>query len=464
MKTYRFELLVILSLLLAAILIGGCTTPAPKKQDNVVRIQDEEMGDTAPVYILGAGDTIDITVYRKKTSEFILGAGDTIDITVYRKKTPEFIIGEGDSISIDVYRKKTPEFILGAGDTIDVTVYRKKTSEFIIGAGDTLNINVYRHSDLDRSVRVDAFGVIMIPLIGDVQVAGKGVGELREEIQQRLSKYLVDPQVTIDLSPIQDLKMDDLSNLFAISAQKAGKITFPVIGEVQAAGRHVNELRDEIQQRLSKYLVDPQVTIAASPIQDLKMDDLSLSTKIDPTGELTFPLIGDVQVAGKGVGELSEEIQQRLSKYLVDPQVTINVSEVQSKKYHVLGEIKSPGSFTLDRKTLALEGISRAGGFTQDANEEKVLLVWAEKGVPKVVALNLDIRGLNANNESFKNVPLKNGDMLYVIPSTIANVERFMKRLSNIISPLLDLERGLILYPQLISAVEGGSGDIVIVP
>ncbi len=444
-----------LFLLLTAILVGGCTTPATKKQDNIVGIQDEEMGNTSPVFILGAGDTINITVYRKKTSEFILGAGDTIDVTVYRKKTPEFILGAGDSMSITVYRKKTPEFILGAGDIIDVTVYRKKTSEFILGAGDTLNITVYRHSDFDRSVRVNAFGMIMLPLIGDVRVAGKGVSELRDEIERRLSKYLVDPQVAIDFTPIQDLKVDDLSRSFTISAQKAGKITFPVIGEVHAAGRHVNELRDEIEQRLSEYLVDPQVTVDVSPIQDLKMDDLSLSTKLDPTGKITFPLIGEVHVAGKGAGELRDEIERRLSKYLVNPQVTINVSAIQSQKYHVLGEVRSPGSFTLDQKILAWDAISKAGGFTTDANERKVLLVRSEKGMAKVTALDLDIRKMVKDAKLDLNVYLKNGDIIYVTPRFIVSVERFMIRFNNIINPFLTIQKSIVLWPDMVDVLLG---------
>jgi len=415
MIKYKVDLLIILFLFSTIILIGACATPTTKEQDNVVGIQDK--------------------VSDERFSEFILGVGDTIDITVYRKKTSEFI--------------------LGVGDTIDITVYRKETSEFILGVGDTIDIVVYRHGDLNRSIKLDTSGKIMFPLIGEVQAAGKRVFALRDEIQQRLSKYLVNPQVSINISSRQSLKVDELSTSFTISAQEYGKIMFPLIGEVQAAGKHVIELRDEIQQRLSKYLFDPQVNIKVSPIQSLKMDDLSLSTKIGSNGKLTFPLIGDVQVAGRGVFALRDEIQQRLSKYLVNPQVRIDVSAVVSHKVHVLGEVKSPGTFILDHKILAFEAISRAGGFTTDANEKNVLLVRSEKGIAKVTALSLDIREIVKDGKLAQNIYLKNGDIIYVPPSLIANIERFMVRFHNIINPFVTIERGIILAPEAVDVLRG---------
>jgi len=415
MMKYKINLLIILFLFSTTILIGACATPTTKEQDNDIGIQDK--------------------VSNERFSEFILGVGDSIDITVYRQKTSEYI--------------------LGVGDTIDITVYRKERSEFILGVGDSIDIVVYRHDDLNRSVKLDTSGMVMFPLIGDVQAAGKHVIELRDEIQQRLSKYIVNPQVSINISSRQSLKIEELSTSFTVSAQESGKIMFPLIGEVQAAGKHVIELRDEIQQRLSKYIVNPQVNIEVSPIQSLRIDDLALSAKINPTDKITFPLIGDVQVAGKGVFALRDEIQQRLSKYFVNPQVTINVTAVESQKVHILGEVRSPGTLTLDQKMLVWEAIAKAGGLTIDANKNKVLLVRSEKDVTRVTALNLDIKRMLKNGKLNQNIYLKNGDIIYVPPSLIANIERFMVRFHNIINPFVTIERGIILAPEAVDVLRG---------
>jgi len=422
MTRNKLHLFVGLFFLFIAVLVSGCAALSSKKLNQVNGIQEKET--------------------EVARSEFILGAGDTIDITVYREKTPEFIIGIGDTITVDVSRTETSEFILGAGDTID--------------------IDVYRHSDLNRSVRLDTSGTITFPLIGRVQAAGKTVAEVRVEMQERLSKYLVNPQVTIEVSSRRALSIEELSKSFAVTAQKAGKIIFPSIGEIQAAGKTVLELRDEIQQELSKYFLNPQVSIDISPIQSLKIDDLSLSSRIDPTGTMMFPLIGEVQVAGKGVGQLRDEIEERLAKYLVNPQVSINVSAVQSQKVHIFGEVNSPGSFAMDRKILIWEGILKAGGFTDDANEKKVLLVRTEKGIAKVNALNLDIREMVKDGKLDQNAYLKNGDIIYVPPSFIANVEEFMIRFNNIINPFVTVERGIILAPEAIDVLSGKEEERVI--
>ena len=419
MMKHKADLLIILFFISTIIMIGGCATPTTKEPNNVAGIQGDEKGNTV----------------NERFSESVLGVGDTIDITVYRKKGPEFI--------------------LGVGDTIDIAVYREKTSEFVLGAGDSLEISVYRHDELTRKTEIDSSGMIMFPLIGDIYAAGKVVTKLRDEIRQRLSKYIVDPQVTIDVSERQNLTIEAISTSFKISAQKAGKINFPIIGEVQASGRHVNDFTNEIQQKLSKYFFKPQVIVNVSQIQDLKIEDLSISTRIGTSGIITLPLIGDVYAKGKGVFKLRDEIQQKLAKYIVEPEVTINVSGIRSQQVSILGEVKSPGTLTLDREISALEAISQSGGFTDDANEEKVLLVRNKTGVARVTALNLNIQGIVQKGKLDQNVYLRNGDIIYVPPSFIANVEKFMMRFYNIINPFVSLERGIILAPEALEVLRG---------
>ncbi len=426
MAGFRSKLLIILFFLFVGILAGGCATPGVKSPDKVGGIQTIKTGNES----------------QSDFYETVLGVGDTIDIAVYRSKTSELIIGIGDSL--------------------DITVYRSPTSEFVLGRNDSIDIAVYRHSEFDRSVLLDSSGIIMFPLIGDIQATGKKTTELRDELKRKLSKYIVDPQVTIDVIARQALIVEDLSKSYAVSAQKNGKIMLPIIGEVQAAGKNVIEFRKQIQQKLSKYLVDPQVTIDVTPIESLEIGDLAISAKIGLTGKITLPLIGDVQVAGKGVFALRDEIEQRLSKYFVNPQVTINVTAVESQKVHILGEVISPGTLILDQKMLVWEGISRTGGFTTDANQNKVLLLRSENGVRKVVALDLNIKKMFKNNKLKQNVYLKNEDIIYVLPSIIANIERFMVRFSNIIRPFVTLEAGIVLYPQVADVLRGKEQEIPI--
>ena len=80
----------------------------------------------------------------------------------------------------------------------------------------------------------------------------------------------------------------------------------------------------------------------------------------------------------------------RLSKYLVDPQVFISVSAIQSRKVLVLGEVKTPGVLTLDTDLTILDAVGKAGGWTTDAKTSNVLLVRNESGKVKVRSFDID--------------------------------------------------------------------------
>jgi len=194
-------------------------------------------------------------------------------------------------------------------------------------------------------------------------------------------------------------------------------------------------------------------------------DNLNRNIQIDPSGYIYIPLAGEIKAAGLTIAQLRKEIASQLSKCIINPQVDINVTSITSQRVYVLGEVKRPGAFTLNRRIMAFEAISQAGGFTSDANEGKVLLLRDENSAPKVCALNLDIRKI-VNNKAYENIFLKSGDILYVPPSFIANFERFMIRLNNILNPLLSIERGAVLWPQLIDALKGTEekGGSVVVP
>ncbi len=182
-------------------------------------------------------------------------------------------------------------------------------------------------------------------------------------------------------------------------------------------------------------------------------EDLKRTVQIDPSGNIYVPLAGKVEASGLTISQLSEKIASGLSKYLVDPQVDINVSSLKSRKVHILGEVKSPGTFILDQNMLAWEAISQAGGFTTDANQKKVLLIRSEKGVARVAALN--IHDMLKTGKIDQDIRLRSGDVVYVPPSFIANLERFMQRFNNIISPFVTLERGIILEPQAVDVLRG---------
>jgi protein involved in polysaccharide export with SLBB domain len=184
-------------------------------------------------------------------------------------------------------------------------------------------------------------------------------------------------------------------------------------------------------------------------------DDLQSTVQIDPSGNISLPLVGGMKASGLTLPQLKEEIRIRLAKYFVDPQVDVALVDLSSHNIYVLGEVISPGAFVLDRRISALEAISKAEGFTNDANQKAVLLVRAKGGQAEVVALNLSIREMAEEGKAIQNVHMKNKDILYVPPENIVDIERFMIRLSNIIRPILDVERVFLMGSTLYDLVRG---------
>ena len=186
-------------------------------------------------------------------------------------------------------------------------------------------------------------------------------------------------------------------------------------------------------------------------------DELKRTAKIDASGKIMFPLIGDVVVTNRGIFELRDELKERLSKYIVNPQIVINVISILSQKIFVLGEVNSPGYFILD-STLKVSGaISKAGGFTQYAKISNTILIRRGQGKADILIIDLEktLKGGDFNRDKI----MQNGDILYVPPKTIVNVARFMQNIATILSPILGIESSIILAPQVRDAVTGTAGS-----
>lgn len=181
--------------------------------------------------------------------------------------------------------------------------------------------------------------------------------------------------------------------------------------------------------------------------------DIQRTVRIDQSGIIMLPLIGDVQAAGKSIFKLRDEIKNRLSKYVIDPQVFVNVTTIQSQKIMVLGEVNNPGIFTLDSDISVIEAISRAGGMTIHAKLGNVLLIRKKQGKPGVVSL--DLKKAFKEGDTSQNWILQNGDIIYLPPVTIANVSRYFSHISQILSPFVNLESGIVLWPQVKDVLQG---------
>lgn len=111
-----------------------------------------------------------------------------------------------------------------------------------------------------------------------------------------------------------------------------------------------------------------------------KEPEISHAVAVRSDGKITLPLLGDVQAAGKTPKQLQVEIAQGLEPYIADPEVAVIVQTVNSKKYSILGQVPRAGSFSLGAPMTVLDAIAAAGGFQGFAKRKKVYILRVGPG------------------------------------------------------------------------------------
>lgn len=96
---------------------------------------------------------------------------------------------------------------------------------------------------------------------------------------------------------------------------------------------------------------------------------------VRPDGKLSFPLIGEQQAAGFSPARLASNITEALAQYINDPKVTVNITKFHTVRVYVLGEISRPGLYELDKQHSVLDAISIGGGYTKDAAKRQVFII-----------------------------------------------------------------------------------------
>ncbi|MGH9325818.1 MAG: polysaccharide biosynthesis/export family protein [Terriglobia bacterium] len=133
---------------------------------------------------------------------------------------------------------------------------------------------------------------------------------------------------------------------------------------------------------------------------------------VRPDGKISLPLINDVQAAGLTAMQLSSSITQKLKKYIEDPQVTVVVAVVNSQRYYLLGEVARPGVFPLLPGLRVLQALSAAGGFSQFANVKKIYVLRSVNGSQQKFPFNY--KDVVAGHNLQENIELKPGDTIIV--------------------------------------------------
>src|SRR5262245_36554249 len=155
------------------------------------------------------------------------------------------------------------------------------------------------------------------------------------------------------------------------------------------------------------YKIGPQDVLR---IDVWKETEISRSVPVRPDGKVSLPLLNDVQAAGLTAMELANNITEGLKKFINNPQVTVTVTEINSRRVYVTGEVTKPGAFALLPNMTALQALTSAGGFTQFSNPKKCYVLRTEGG--KQVKHPFNYRAVLDGKQD--DIPLHSGDIIVV--------------------------------------------------
>lgn len=159
------------------------------------------------------------------------------------------------------------------------------------------------------------------------------------------------------------------------------------------------------------YVIGPEDVLY---IYVWKEENLSRTVPVRIDGMISIPLVDDIKAAGMTPLQLKEVLLAKLREFVETPDVTIIVTEANSYKVYVQGEVKNPGVFRLRTETTLVQLIIMAGGFTDWANQKKITIMRKEGGKDSRIVVNY--KKIVEGDEGAKDVMLKSGDIV-IIPN-----------------------------------------------
>jgi len=175
------------------------------------------------------------------------------------------------------------------------------------------------------------------------------------------------------------------------------------------------------EERSLGYKIGPQDLLE---IAVFGLDEMNKTVRVSEDGNITLPLLGEIEVRDLTKSQLEQKLTRLLEeKYLQDPQVTIFIREYQSKRVSILGAVSEPGRYELLGRQTILHMIAQAGGMTNEAGNEIIVVREKEDGTSKSLRISID--DLVLKGDSSLNIPLEPGDIVNIPIDMVVHIYVF---------------------------------------
>ena len=309
------------------------------------------------------------------------------------RDTPESVVPEN--------QKKTVEEQLAELDQ----VLASSSASFQLGKGDILSISVYDEPDLTLdSVPVRPDGKVAFPLIGDVEVAGRNVEDVSNEIRERLLQFVLEPKVSVVVTEFNSLD-------------------YTLYGEVVNPGVYPLTTDVSITAAIAKAggLTKGQFRASSVELADLTHAFLARQGQVMPVDFVRLIRHGDMRF----------DIDLQPGDY-------IHIPSGLSKEVYILGEVNEPALFAFRESMPMSRTLALAEGFTVDADLSRIHIVRGALHNPTVIVSDFQ----KVVNGQAQDVQLEPGDIVYVPPTTLT---RYARTIDKIVPTIQALQVGLIL-------------------
>ena len=175
--------------------------------------------------------------------------------------------------------------------------------------------------------------------------------------------------------------------------------------------------RQEVTHALAQVRSSQSYVLQPGDLVDIRIymeDDMNRLLRISGNGTVTFPLVGNIKLAGLSLEQAEQTLANRLTAYIKQPQVSMLVKEYGNKTVYVLGQVAKPGPIQIppEKALTVLEAITSVGGFTDVANTSKVRVLRIENGKQK--NLDVDVTQITKQGNKSLDISLQPGDVVYV--------------------------------------------------
>jgi polysaccharide export outer membrane protein len=187
-----------------------------------------------------------------------------------------------------------------------------------------------------------------------------------EELFQKALDLLKEKEAAA-VTPAQPVKPEskELEALETLPEEK------PVVAKVMAATEYIIGEDDILQ-----------ISVWQNP-------DLNQEVGVRPDGKISFPLIGDIQASGLSITALDQRVTERLREYIKYPEVSISIKKIGGSRVVVLGQVSNPGIYAVAGRRTIMEAIAMAGGLTRDAVASSAILIRGGFAAPNAQRINL---------------------------------------------------------------------------